>query len=372
MTDAVTKRGAAIVAFSCGLVFLFGISATQTRSQDAPPAAMKTAQSCSVDLTNPATMKDIVSNALILTLKQPEDQVKAFLTGAEKQFATGQELLQAAARHFSVSEVDLNAAVIKWKHCNCQHALDVVSVATPINQPAPEAVQDTPTANVSKFAQDVTLHVVLHELGHAIVREFDLPVLGNEETLADAFATIYLTNHMSDRALEILQARTQSLMIEANEVPRDQWTVRGEHNNDARRAYQIVALALAADSEKYASLANIVGMSERDISNSRDYGAEIHRSWRRLLQPFWMPDGVESPETRFIYDTENPIVNQLRASGITKELETAVSRFDWHSQITIHFANGDGGAGWSRSKRTITVNSEYVQRFIKQGSVVKK
>jgi hypothetical protein len=34
---------------------------------------------------------------------------------------------------------------------------------------------------VSVFAADVTLHVVLHELGHAVIRKFDLMVLGNEE-----------------------------------------------------------------------------------------------------------------------------------------------------------------------------------------------
>ena len=38
------------------------------------------------------------------------------------------------------------------------------------------------------FARNVTVAVVLHELGHALIREFDLPVLGNEVTVADAFA----------------------------------------------------------------------------------------------------------------------------------------------------------------------------------------
>ena len=30
-------------------------------------------------------------------------------------------------------------------------------------------------------------------------------------------------------------------------------------------------------------------------------------------------------------------------------------------------AEGDGGAGWSRSRRTITVNSGYIERFVGQG-----
>ena len=70
---------------------------------------------------------------------------------------------------------------------------------------------------VSTFAEDVLLHVVLHELGHALIREFDLPILGNEETMADAFATWYMTHHLPERAFNVLKARTDSLMIEAQE-----------------------------------------------------------------------------------------------------------------------------------------------------------
>lgn len=220
-----------------------------------------------------------------------------------------------------------------------------------------------------QFAQDVTLHVVLHELGHALVREFDLPILGNEETLADAFATCYLTTHLPDRAFDVIKARTVSLMIEAKEVPREEWTVKGEHNSDARRAYQIVALALAADPQKYQPLAQLVGMTERDVSRSIDYGAEIHRSWRRMLKPLWMPTGIESNEARVRFDSDDETSSLMDSRGLTDEIEKVVKRFDWHSQITVHFSEGEGGAGWNRSRRTITVYAEYIQRFMAQGKL---
>src|SRR5688572_13408984 len=114
---------------------------------------------------------------------------------------------------------------------------------------------ESPADTVSKFAENVLLHVVLHEIGHGLVREFDLPVLGNEETKAYALATHYLTHYLTDRALDMLKTRTDSLMIEANQFPREKWTVKGEHDNDARRAFQIAALTVAADSKKYSPLA---------------------------------------------------------------------------------------------------------------------
>ncbi len=308
-------------------------------------------------------MKDIVSNALLQGLRVPEKDVEAFLLDAQKRYATGPELLRAAAAHFKLDEAVLAAEVERYKHVNCAHA---------------RAADDSVVASsnhdgvtVSTFARDVTLHVVLHEIGHALVREFDLPILANEEAAADAFATYYLTTYLPDRAVDVLVARVTSLMIEAGETPEVEW--RGEHDDDARRAFQIAALAIAADPAKYKPVADVVGMSEDDIDDARDYGAEIRRSWRRTLAPLWMPSDTTSSEARVVYDAGNPFIASLcgpagGADGLAAEIESAARRFDWHSQVTIRFVDGDGGAGWNRSGRTITVNSGYVRRFIAQGN----
>jgi hypothetical protein len=52
---------------------------------------------------------------------------------------------------------------------------------------------------------------------------------------------------------------------------------------------------------------------------------------------------------------------------LISELEPILRRFDWHTTVTIHFANGDGGASWSRSQRTVTVRNGYLSRFVEQG-----
>src|SRR5690606_28871599 len=141
----------------------------------------------------------------------------------EQRYATGPELLRATAAHFGIGEAVLSAEVQRFEHCNCDHGSG-----------------DGAPAAVTQFARAVTLHVVLHELGHALVREFDLPVLGNEETVADAFATCYLTTYLPDRAVDVLSARVTSLMIEAEDAAAIDWS--GEHEPDARRAFRIAAL----------------------------------------------------------------------------------------------------------------------------------
>jgi len=313
---------------------------------------------CSVDLARAGQMKDVVSNALMLGLERPEAAVKEFLVDAEKVYADGPALLKAAASHFKLAEADLATTVERYRHINCGHPIGPLRAG----QTAQSSIATTP------FAENVTVHVVLHELGHALVREFDLPVLGNEETLADAFATHYLTAHMPERAFAVLQARVQSLMTEAAEVPRAEWDVSGEHNSDARRAHQITALAIAADPDKYAALAQVVGMSEGDVRSAKDYGTEIHRSWRRLLAPLWLPADAPVREARVKFDSNDGLLAQLRTSDALSDMTRALKRFDWHSQVTLRFAVGDGGAGWNRSKRTITVHSGYIERFVRQGA----
>jgi hypothetical protein len=319
---------------------------------------------CAIDLAKPGMMKDIVSNALLQGLHVPEQDVQRFLVDAQERYESGGALLRAAAAHFQLEEATLAAEVERFKHVNCGQTPIAGTGAGGAPDPHPEVIE------VSAFAKDVTLHVVLHEIGHALIREFDIPILGNEETAAEAFATYYLTTYLPDRAVDVLSARTKSLMIEAGETPQVDWT--GEHDDDARRAFQIAALAVAADPVKYQRVADIVGMSEEDISDAQDYGAEIRRSWRRVLGPLWMTDGTLSNEARVLYEADNALLAALcldesGGSGLAAEIEAAIQRFDWHSQVTVHFVEGSGGAGWSRSSRTITVQSEYVLRFIEQG-----
>ena len=332
----------------------------------APAAGVPVKPRCDINMQSADGIRDVLSNVLIRAEARPEAEVRAFLNDAVKKHETGESLRRAAADHFKLDQKQFETTVEFWRHINCKHA-PVPGYAVPDAAVGAAAGEPLSVVPVSAFAADVTLHVVLHELGHAVIREFDLMVLGNEETMADAFATHMLTEHFPQYAGRVISARVKSLMIEAKEVPRDQWTVRGEHDSDARRAYQIAALAIAADSQRYAGVADLVGMSERERSKARDYGADIHRAWRRTLAPILMPVGRPSKEARFRADEATLPFVEAGEPSLRSTIESAIQRIDWHSQVTVDFVAGQGGAAWSRSNRTITVNGEYLRRFIAQG-----
>ena len=153
--------------------------------------ATETKVVCGVDLSNPGKMSDIVSNALNRKFERDSAKVRNFLDDAYENdsFETGKELAIAAAKAFEVEEEAMFAAIEEYRHCNCSH-------------PGGERFMGEPDSEtITPFAENVLFHVVLHELAHGLVREFDLPILGNEETLADAFATHYVVTNVPDRAL---------------------------------------------------------------------------------------------------------------------------------------------------------------------------
>ncbi|MBK7875588.1 MAG: hypothetical protein IPJ77_07530 [Planctomycetes bacterium] len=168
---------------------------------------MQTHPKCPLDLELGGMMRDTISNVLTLALKVPEQDVREFLDAFKPGVDDGPELFQAAAVRFGFSEDALAAEVQKFRHSDCMH--DGGGRKGGAGREGGDRLPDDGRP-VSTFAKDVTLHVVLHEIGHGLIREFDLPVLANEETMADAFATYYLTTQLPNRALDVLVARTQS------------------------------------------------------------------------------------------------------------------------------------------------------------------
>ncbi len=324
---------------------------------------------CTANLRLPGVMADIVSNVLLRAERQPDERVRVFREKARK-LANGDEVVKAAAAEFAIDHDRLAKLVEHFRHVNCRHA-PVPGYFPPDSAHAagPDDLDNPAMRPAWDFARGVVLHVVLHELGHAVIREFDVPVLGNEETMADAFATHALIEFLPENAAATIEARVRSLIFEADEIPREKWSYRGEHDHDARRAYQIAALAVAADADKYAEAGRLVGMSPREIAQAKDYGADIHRAWRRTLAPLRMPEGRNSREVRLRVDDESSAFVESGEPGTGELIRRVLGAIDWHSMVTVEFkweSTGTGGARWNRSTRTVLVDGAYVRRFVLQ------
>jgi hypothetical protein len=80
-----------------------------------------------------------------------------------------------------------------------------------------------------------------------------------------------------------------------------------------------------------------------------------------------MPAGKVSKLALLRADESTRAFADAGKPSLASTIESALQRFNWHSQVTVDFVWGEGKAGWNRDKRTVTVNSEYLQRFVAQG-----
>lgn len=221
------------------------------------------------------------------------------------------------------------------------------------------------------FAANVTRHVLFHEMGHAVFREFATPVLANEETLADAFATAMILQHRRDDALAILTARVRSWLYEDTEVAPAERDFRSEHDLDIRRAYQTACLLYGADPAEWADDLAWVGFSDGQLADCSDTAPDQIAGWTKVLTPLQRPTDSPSDKITVSYDAA-PLTAAVQASRVMDDAAAFARRFDWPEPVRLHFARCDGGASWSRRTRTIRLCDSYVARFIEQGSVLRK
>lgn len=213
---------------------------------------------------------------------------------------------------------------------------------------------------LSERTADALLHVLAHEMGHAMMREFDLPILGPEEAIADDFATVYVHLTFPERAEAIVAARADQNIADGQEAG-----AFSEYRDDRQRAGRSVCLLYGLDPERHEGLAVRFEMGDEEAATCRDLAPEVGRSWRRIIDEYQMPPDARVTEV-FIPDPDTPLARALARNGFADAAYDLLSGIDWHSGITLALEDCDGTSSWSRNGRRITICEAYVERFERQ------
>jgi hypothetical protein len=131
--------------------------------------------------------------------------------------------------------------------------------------------------------------VLFHEIGHALVHQWQLPVLGREEDAVDAFSTIFMTQFVPNGGQIALWAAELFDVLAgggkgAQSVRVSLQQFADEHSLDEQRAYSIVCWVYGSNPQRYSRLATIPGLKERLPRCAGEY-AQLKRSWLTLLRP---------------------------------------------------------------------------------------
>lgn len=101
--------------------------------------------------------------------------------------------------------------------------------------------------NPKEVANNILTFFILHEIGHALVDLYELPVTGREEDVADQLATFFLLGSNDAWALDTADSFYSDLSgLEASELP-----FEDEHSLDNQRYYNILCWVYGSDTESY-------------------------------------------------------------------------------------------------------------------------
>lgn len=103
------------------------------------------------------------------------------------------------------------------------------------------------TENPDEVAMNILMFFTLHEMGHALVDLYDLPVTGREEDVADQLATFFLLGSNDVGILDTADSFYSDLSwLEANELP-----FADTHSLDHQRYYNILCWVYGSDTATY-------------------------------------------------------------------------------------------------------------------------
>ncbi len=133
-----------------------------------------------------------------------------------------------------------------------------------------------------------TVFFLYHEVGHMLIHELDLPIVGREEDIADQFAAYFLlrSDPSADKSLsgQILLSAAKVFARQSTRPSKEIYI--DPHSLNQQRYYNIVCMVYGASPEKYSSLVAKLNYPESRLNGCRQESESMLRNWGRLLKPY--------------------------------------------------------------------------------------
>lgn len=134
---------------------------------------------------------------------------------------------------------------------------------------------------------DVYFHTLMHELGHVLFDQYDLPMLAREEDAADALASVLLLEYVENGARIALNA-AEMFGLESEEYEWfDQSDFWSEHSLEIQRYYTTLCHVYGSEPEAHSDLINDeYGLSAARAADCVLEYERIRAGWLGVLRPY--------------------------------------------------------------------------------------
>lgn len=227
--------------------------------------------------------------------------------------------------------------------------------------------------------------VLLHEFGHAVIREFDVPLLGLEEDSADTIAAVALID--TDRDHPGAEPRLTSLLAMAAlgnllawrtgiEQSSQDLAVWSQHSLSVRRFARLACLLYGSDVRRFQWVADAAKMPDIRADWCEDEFALARHGADWLIRTYGTPGGTEPHGRIRIVYREPKTAAQAEALRIVRErrvIEQAArfvdSRFRFPKAFAVTVNNcGAPNAYWDPGVEELFVCHELLEAFAKLGA----
>ena len=149
-------------------------------------------------------------------------------------------------------------------------------------------------AKLKEAVKGATVATFFHELGHALVDAWKLPITGRQEDAVDQLSMIVLLGGTEERKRMALDGAISFALYAA----RDRWRAKvywDEYSLNEQRFYDSVCLIFGSDPEKYEYLIKDGTLPAGRAGVCQEEYERVNRSWRALLAPYLKEPPQSSP-----------------------------------------------------------------------------
>jgi hypothetical protein len=241
------------------------------------------------------------------------------------------------------------------------------------NQTGDDTV-DQPMSEDEEFALFVlgnTVFTLFHELGHAFIHQFSIPVLGREDDAVDGLAAILMIpDEGDDFADELALAAADGHAMASAQGRASELAFWGEHSLDLQRYAAVNCLIYGSDPKGFADFAKEIEMPKGDRQRCPETYRTTLASWEKLLARHERKEGQAGGAVTVRYATgskevDADMVGLLKKSKLIAEAAKAVSEtFRLKRDIPVTFKScGQANAFYDPNTGAVTMCYELVNFF---------
>jgi len=160
---------------------------------------------------------------------------------------------------------------------------------------------------ISSIMLGTTLGILAHELGHALIGEFQIPATGAEEDTADEFSALIMASMVEDtqgmapdmqQFLQMVIGHSTMLWFHDAQRAGQQGVALpwyDEHSASETRFRNTLCMIYGSSPEQFGFLADRVKLPERERGRCETDHAKRYRAWEMIVAPYARNKGGEYP-----------------------------------------------------------------------------